>query len=105
MIPLPDRDMERIQLNLEEGKPAKFTGDMKLYVGNISFDCSEDDLWDIFGSVGDVGEISLVRDDQGRNRGFGFVTMREQADGEKALEQLDGLDLKGRNLNVRESTT
>eukprot|EP00529_Nitzschia_sp_RCC80_P032226 CAMPEP_0113462638 /NCGR_PEP_ID=MMETSP0014_2-20120614/12208_1 /TAXON_ID=2857 /ORGANISM="Nitzschia sp." /LENGTH=217 /DNA_ID=CAMNT_0000354533 /DNA_START=168 /DNA_END=821 /DNA_ORIENTATION=- /assembly_acc=CAM_ASM_000159 len=104
MIPLPEKDMERIQLNLKEGRQPKFAGEMKLYVGNMAFATTEEDLWQLFGSIGTVGDVSLVRDDQGRNRGFGFVTMREKAESVKALEQFDGMDFNGRNLNVREST-
>lgn len=104
MVPLPEHDLERIQLNLKEGRQPKFTGEMKLYVGNMSFSTTEEDLWQLFGSIGTVGDVSLVRDEQGRNRGFGFVTMREKADSVKALEQLDGMEFNGRNLNIREST-
>mmetsp|Transcript_28413 Transcript_28413/g.50335 ORF Transcript_28413/g.50335 Transcript_28413/m.50335 type:complete len:229 (-) Transcript_28413:253-939(-) len=103
MVELPERDLERIQLNIEEGKPPKYTGAMKLYVGNISFGCTEEDVWELFEGIGKVGEVSLVRDDQGRNRGFGFVTMREKADAERAMEELNGLEVKGRTLNVKES--
>ncbi|KAG7358437.1 RNP-1 like RNA-binding protein [Nitzschia inconspicua] len=103
MVELPERDMKRIQMNIEEGKSPKFVGAMKLYVGNIAFGCTEEDLWDTFEKVGSVGEVSLVRDDQGRNRGFAFITMRDTADGEKAMAELDGLELNGRALSVRES--
>merc|ERR1712232_504343 len=44
MVPLPERDMQRIQLNIEEGKSPKFTGNCKLYVGNISFRATEEDV-------------------------------------------------------------
>lgn len=77
---------------------------MKLYVGNMAFATTEEDLWQLFGSIGTVGDVSVVYDDLGRNRGFGFVTMREKADSLKALEQFDGMDFNGRSLNVREST-
>ncbi|KAL3938510.1 MAG: hypothetical protein SGARI_001717 [Bacillariaceae sp.] len=78
-------------------------GACKLYVGNIAFQSTEDDVRELFEEMGDVGDVSLVRDDLGRNRGFGFVTMREKAAGDKALEELNGVELNGRNLNVRES--
>ena len=103
MIPLPDTDKERIASNIEEGKSPKFTGDSKLYVGNISFDATEDDILEVFSEAGSVGSIALVRDEQGRNRGFGFVTMRTKEEGEAAMEKLNGVDLKGRTLAVRES--
>ena len=57
----------------------------------------------MFSEIGEVGDVALVRDDQGRNRGFGFVTMRNKADGEKAVSELDGVDMNGRNIAVRES--
>lgn len=103
MIPLPDPDKERIAQNIKEGKNPGFVGDAKLYVGNIAFECHEDDIMEVFSDVGDVGDVSLVRDDQGKNRGFGFITMRNKADAEKAIEQLDGADIRGRKLTVRES--
>jgi len=103
MIPMPDRDMERIELNIKEGKHPKYSGSFKMYVGNISFQSTEDDLYEIFGEIGPVGEAIMVRDPTGRPRGFGFVTMRNDDDGEKAVEQLDGLDLNGRTLSVRPS--
>lgn len=104
MIPLPERDMDRIQTNMKEGRHPKHFGDYKMYVGNISFQCTEADVIEVFETMGPVGDVSLVRDEVGRIRGFGFVTMRNKADGEKALGELDGVELKGRKLNVRPST-
>jgi hypothetical protein len=103
MIDLPDRDRKRIQRNVEEGKSPKYMGAAKLYVGNIAFGSTEDDLWDMFEKIGSVGDVNMVRDDQGRIRGFAFVTMRETADAERAIAELNGLELNGRSLNVRET--
>jgi RNA recognition motif-containing protein len=103
MVALSGSDLERIALNIKEGKAANFMGESKLYVGNIAFECSEQDLQEIFGKAGEVGDVSLVKDDIGRNRGFGFITMRTKEGGEKALEMLDGKEVKGRNIAVRES--
>lgn len=103
MIPLPENDKERIALNIKEGKNPGFVGDSKLYVGNVAFECHEDDLVEAFSAVGEVGEVSLVRDNEGKVRGFGFITMRNKEDAEKAIEQLDGLQIRGRKLSVRES--
>ena len=103
MVELPESDKERIEANIKEGKSPKFMGDVKLYVGNIAFTCHEDDLFEIFSQVGTVGDVSLVRDDEGKNRGFGFVTMRSKDDGEKAISELDGTSVRGRNIAVRES--
>lgn len=104
MIPSPERDLERIKQNIEEGRHPEYCGDFKMYVGNISFKCDEQDIWDFFEAIGPVGDVSLVRGEDGRPRGFGFVTMRTTEDGEKCLKELDGVDLKGRNLNVRPAT-
>ena len=103
MVPLPDRDLDRIALNIKEGRHPKYYGKFKMYVGNISFQCTEEDLFEIFETIGPVGDVSLVRDNTGRPRGFGFITMRNEEDGERAIKELDGTDLKGRNLNVRPS--
>lgn len=105
MVTLPEADLERIQSNIQEGRSPKYLGECKLYVGNISFACHEDDLLQLFSQFGDVGHVSLVRDEEGRNRGFGFITMRSNEDGEKAIEQLDGTPVRGRNIAVRESTS
>jgi predicted Zn finger-like uncharacterized protein len=105
LTPMRQRDVDRIKNNVIEGKEAKFMGDMKLYVGNISFKCSEDDLYELFGQCGEVGEVTLVKDEEGRNRGFGFVTMRTVDGGDKAITELDGTDVRGRNLAVRASNT
>jgi len=103
MVPLPESDKQRIAMNIQEGKSPKFTGDAKLYVGNISFGVTEEDLFVAFSDVADVGSVALVRDDQGRNRGFGFITMRTKEGGQAAVEQMNGAELKGRTLSVRES--
>lgn len=91
-------------MNIAQGKSPRFVGDMKLYVGNIAFDCTEEELYEEFSKFGPVGDVSLVRDDTGRPKGFGFVTLREKADGRKALEELNGVEIKGREIMVREST-
>eukprot|EP00535_Pseudo-nitzschia_heimii_P005984 CAMPEP_0197180592 /NCGR_PEP_ID=MMETSP1423-20130617/5151_1 /TAXON_ID=476441 /ORGANISM="Pseudo-nitzschia heimii, Strain UNC1101" /LENGTH=234 /DNA_ID=CAMNT_0042630691 /DNA_START=203 /DNA_END=907 /DNA_ORIENTATION=- len=103
MIPLPERDLDRIALNIKEGRHPKHYGNFKMYVGNISFQCTEEDVFELFETIGPVGDVSLVRDNTGRPRGFGFITMRTEEDGERAIKELDGTELKGRNLNVRPS--
>jgi RNA recognition motif-containing protein len=60
-------------------------------------------LFEIFAELGEVGEVSLVRDDEGKNRGFGFITMRSQDVADRAIEALDGVDMRGRKLTVRAS--
>jgi len=103
MVELPEADKARIQQNIEEGKSPKFMGESKLYIGNIAFECHEDDIFQIFSQVGEVGDVSLVRDDTGKIRGFGFVTMRTKEDGQRAIDELDGTAVRGRNIAVRES--
>jgi hypothetical protein len=103
MVELPDMIHNRIKTNIEQGKSPKYTGDSKLYVGNIAFASTEKDIFDLFADIGEVGDVALVRDEIGRNRGFGFVTMRTKEGGEKAMEKLDGSELNGRNIAVRES--
>jgi RNA recognition motif-containing protein len=77
---------------------------MKLYVGNLSFQTSSEDLQQLFAQAGAVESAAVVEDrDTGRSRGFGFVEMASKEDGEKAIQQFNGTDLKGRNLTVNEA--
>ncbi|MCF7763522.1 MAG: RNA-binding protein [Verrucomicrobia bacterium] len=73
----------------------------KLFVGNISFDTTENDLQDAFAAHGTVIEANLMTDRMtGRPRGFGFVTMSSPEEAEKAIEAMNGAALGGRNLTV-----
>lgn len=77
---------------------------MKLYVGNISFDTSEQGLEDLFGEVGTVESVNIITDrDTGRSRGFGFVELSSQEEGQNAISQFDGTELDGRQLKVNEA--
>lgn len=77
---------------------------MKLYVGNLSFQTSSQDLEALFAGVGTVESASVVEDrETGRSRGFGFVEMASQAEGEKAIADLDGQEFSGRNIKVNEA--
>jgi len=77
---------------------------MKLYVGNLSFQTSSGDLEELFAGVGTVESASVVEDrETGRSRGFGFVEMASQAEGEKAIAELDGSEHQGRTLKVNEA--
>jgi RNA recognition motif-containing protein len=77
---------------------------MKLYVGNLSFQTSSEDLQQLFSQAGTVESASVVEDrDTGRSRGFGFVEMASKEEGEKAIEQFNGTDFAGRNLTVNEA--
>ncbi len=77
---------------------------MKLYVGNLSFGTTEDDLRQLFSQAGTVESVSMVTDrDTGRSRGFGFVEMSSKAEGEAAIAKFNGSDLDGRSLTVNEA--
>ncbi|HEX8140989.1 MAG TPA: RNA-binding protein [Pyrinomonadaceae bacterium] len=77
---------------------------MKLYVGNLAFQTSSEDLQELFAQAGTVESASVVEDrETGRSRGFGFVEMASKEEGQKAIEQFNGKELNGRNLNVNEA--
>jgi RNA recognition motif-containing protein len=77
---------------------------MKLYVGNISFKTTNQDLNDLFGTVGTVESANVIEDrETGRSRGFGFVEMSSQAEGEAAIAELNGKEVDGRMLKVNEA--
>ena len=77
---------------------------MKLYVGNLNFKTSGEDLQELFGQVGTVESASVVMDrDTGRSRGFGFVEMATKEEGEAAIAQFNGKEFGGRNLTVNEA--
>ena len=73
----------------------------KLFVGNLSFNTTENDLQDAFAAHGTVVEANLMVDRMsGRPRGFGFITMSSAEEAQKAIEALNGASLDGRNLTV-----
>src|SRR2546421_12552781 len=73
----------------------------KLFVGNLSFNTTENDLQDAFAAHGTVVEANLMMDRMsGKPRGFGFVTMSTPEEAQKAIEALNGASLDGRNLTV-----
>jgi cold-inducible RNA-binding protein len=77
---------------------------MKLYVGNLSFQTSSDDLNSLFAQAGTVESAAVVEDrETGRSRGFGFVEMSSKDEAQKAIEQFNGKEVNGRNLNVNEA--
>jgi RNA recognition motif-containing protein len=76
----------------------------RLYVGNLSFKTSEEDLNRHFSAVGAPESVAVVKDRaSGKSRGFGFVEMKSEADAERAIRELDGKDLQGRPLKVNEA--
>ena len=77
---------------------------MNIYVGNLSYGLSEDELKDLFAEYGAVVSAKIIIDrETGRSKGFGFIEMETKEDGEKAIAELDGASVKERNIKVNES--
>lgn len=107
LAPLRDMDRERVALNLKEGKEAKYLGEAVLYLCNLPYDVTEDDLMELLlnaVSSLQLGEVKLARDELGKSRGFGFATARTFEQGQEIIAALDGTGWRGREISVREST-
>ncbi len=78
--------------------------DTKLYVGNLSYNTTEDQLKTLFGGAGTVTSVALIKDrDTGRSKGFAFVEMASQADAENAIRMFNGYSLDNRELKVNKA--
>ncbi len=89
--------MKKLRRDLKEKE-------MKLFVGNLPFSSSEDDLRDVFEAHGEVTDVFIPKDrESGRPRGFAFVTFANSEDGQKAIDATDGEELDGRNMRVSEA--
>lgn len=76
----------------------------KLYVGNLLYEATEDDLKDLFSQAGTVVSSTIIRfHDSGRSKGFGFVELSSEEEAKKAIEMFHGQDFKGRKLVVSEA--
>jgi cold-inducible RNA-binding protein len=76
----------------------------KLFIGNLAFSTTESDLESLFATVGTVESTSIVSDrNTGRSRGFGFVEMSSPSEADKAMSELNGRDVGGRQINVAEA--
>ncbi|MDP9122384.1 MAG: RNA-binding protein, partial [Acidobacteriota bacterium] len=76
----------------------------KLFVGNLNFDTTSDDLKELFAKSGTVDSAQVMSDRAtGRSRGFGFVEMSSDSEAQRAIEEFNGKDFQGRNLNVNEA--
>lgn len=76
----------------------------KLYVGNLSFNTSTQDLEQLFGEVGTVESTNIIEDrETGRSRGFAFVEMSSAEEAKKAIEQFNGKEVDGRELKINEA--
>lgn len=76
----------------------------KLYVGNLGFDVTNQELQDVFVEIGACDSVAVITDRAtGQSRGFGFVEMASNDDAQKAIQQLDGKEIKGRAIKVSEA--
>ncbi len=77
---------------------------MNIYVGNLDYQITEEDLRDIFEDYGEVSSVKLIIDrDSNRSKGFGFVEMPNQEEGQNAIEELEGAKLEGRTMRVNQA--
>lgn len=77
---------------------------MKLYVGNLSYNTSEDELRDLFGAYGQPDSVKIIMDrDTGRSKGFGFVEFANDQEAKTAMSALNGKEVGGRALTVNEA--
>jgi RNA recognition motif-containing protein len=76
----------------------------KLYVGNLPYSVSQETLQETFGTCGEVDSVTLITDrDTGQSKGFGFVEMSTDAEAQRAIQELNGTSLQGRDIKVNEA--
>jgi RNA recognition motif-containing protein len=77
---------------------------MNIYVGNLPYELTKDELQDVFQQYGDVSSVNIITDKMtGRSKGFGFIEMPDETNAKDAIGKLDGYSLKGRNLKVSQA--
>ncbi len=77
---------------------------MNIYIGNLPYNTSEDDLRDLFSAHGEVSSVNVIIDrDSGRSKGFGFVEMPDKAQAESAINAINQTDVSGRSVRVNEA--
>ena len=77
---------------------------MNIYIGNLPYTITEDELKESFNSFGEVSSVNIITDRfSGQSKGFGFVEMPEDSEAEAAIKALDGQEIKGRNLKVNQA--
>ena len=77
---------------------------MNIYVGNLSYRMTDDELHNLFSDYGQVKSATIIKDKEtNRSKGFGFVEMDDSAEAEEAIENLNGMEISGRNLTVNEA--
>jgi RNA recognition motif-containing protein len=86
---------------MDGGHPFRRTMESKLYVGNLAYSTTEDDLRTLFTQAGTVVSVALIKDrDSGQSKGFAFVEMSNQAEAEKAISMFNGSQMRDRELKV-----
>ena len=89
---------------MDDPEVSEWKNRVNIYVGNISYNTSEDDLRDLFARYGEVSAVRVITDrDTGRSKGFGFVEMSDDDKAKEAIQALDGNDFMGRDLRVNEA--
>ena len=92
------------KLNQETNQSNFLNNYMNIYVGNIPWGVSEEELEGLFGQYGEVNSVRIITDrESGRSKGFGFVEMAQADAGNAAIEALDGNDFSGRDLRVNQA--
>lgn len=77
---------------------------MNIYIGNLSFDTTEDQLLEAFKAYGEVTSVNIIKDNySGKSKGFGFIEMNSKDEAVTAIKELNGKEFNGRNLNVNEA--
>lgn len=77
---------------------------MNIYIGNLPYEVTEDEVQQLFAAHGTVASVNLIKDrDTGNSKGFGFVEMENQAEAEKAIKELDGSEVNGRNIKANQA--
>ncbi|MGR3301981.1 MAG: RNA recognition motif domain-containing protein [Candidatus Scalindua sp.] len=77
---------------------------MNIYVGNLSYEVTEDEVRDIFSPHGEISSLSIIKDKySGQSKGFAFIEMPTQAEAEEAIKALNESELKGRNIKVNQA--
>jgi RNA recognition motif-containing protein len=77
---------------------------MNIYIGNLNFNLSEDELKQAFEEYGEVNSVKIISDKySGRSKGFGFIEMPDDENAKKAIEELNGAEVKGRSLKVNQA--
>ena len=77
---------------------------MNIYVGNLNYNLSEEELEKVFSTYGEVASVKIIRDKYtDQSKGFGFIEMANDADAQKAIDELNGTEVKGRELRVNQA--